>query len=846
MASRAAGDLRALAWSLRALAWAHRSRWDHGTADRLLAEALRLGRRSGDGLLVVHVRMTRHAVRQEMGRAAAARRDLDAALEALVDAPEGEERSLAAARIRMQQATSDANAGRMERAEPRLRELARDPWLTDTDRYKLLNNLGFVIAHRGAYDEALEWVEQAVEVAARLGPAALAPVLQSRAWIRVQSGRLALGLRDFDEAARVYADAGLPLGEYYAEYADTMADLRLLPEASTAARRAVEEFEAAHVPFMGAEARLRLAQISLLEGDLEAARVTAETAVAALDRQRRGAWRDRALLVGVEARRLAGEATATELAAVRRAAARLERGGNLPGAVQAHLVAGRLAMAEDRREVALTELGRAGRLASGGAVLVRVRGRLAVALAARVADRHTDVLAACRAGLRDLAGHRASLPTMELRALASGHGAELGELGLGVVLRQSSPARVLEWMERTRAAALLTRVPAEPTTSPRARDRRQRLASGFDTTTRAGATAEVVADVEEQVRERASSWTRDVVQDERGVERAQVFGLGPLRDALGDRVLVEYGRHGGRLVAVVVRRSRSRVVELGQEAEVDDQLRALFFALRRLANPRASASSDAARASADLRVDELHRMLVAPLGLRPDDELVVVPAGLLHGVPWSALHEGPVAMAPSATLWARTAEAATVRDGGTVLVAGPELDGAREEVDALAALHPAATVLGPQESTAEVVLGALAEADLGHLACHGALRADNPMFSSLALADGPVTVQELHAAGAAPRRLVLASCHGGADVAYAGGEVLGLVSAMLAQGTQGVVASIAAIPDVEAVDLMVGLHRRLRSGDTLAHALHAARAGIDRQTPGGYVNWCTFGAHGAA
>ena len=120
------------------------------------------------------------------------------------------------------------------------------------------------------------------------------------------------------------------------------------------------------------------------------------------------------------------------------------------------------------------------------------------------------------------------------------------------------------------------------------------------------------------------------------------------------------------------------------------------------------------------------------------------------------------------------------------------------------------------------------------------------MFSSLLLADGPVTVQELHGAGVAPHRLVLASCHSGADVAYAGDEVLGFVSAMLAQGTAGVVASIAAVPDVAAVDLMLELHRGLRDGLTLARALHAARGRVDRSTPEGFVNWCTFSAHGAA
>ena len=161
-------------------------------------------------------------------------------------------------------------------------------------------------------------------------------------------------------------------------------------------------------------------------------------------------------------------------------------------------------------------------------------------------------------------------------------------------------------------------------------------------------------------------------------------------------------------------------------------------------------------------------------------------------------------------------------------------------------MHPGAQVIEPQDSAAREVVAALADADLAHRACHGVPRADNPMFSSLLLADGPLTVQELHGAGVAPHRLVLASCHSGADVAYLGDEVLGFVSAMLAQGTAGVVASIAAVPDVAAVDLMLALHRGLRDGQTLARALHAARGQIDRDSPEGFVNWCTFSAHGAA
>jgi CHAT domain-containing protein len=107
-------------------------------------------------------------------------------------------------------------------------------------------------------------------------------------------------------------------------------------------------------------------------------------------------------------------------------------------------------------------------------------------------------------------------------------------------------------------------------------------------------------------------------------------------------------------------------------------------------------------------------------------------------------------------------------------------------------------------------------------------------------------VQELQTSGVAPHRLVLASCQSGADVSYAGDEVVGFIGSLLARGTAGVVASVAAVPDVAAVDLMYALHERVAKGSTLAHALYEARAGLDRADPGAYVNWCTFSAYGAA
>jgi CHAT domain-containing protein len=164
----------------------------------------------------------------------------------------------------------------------------------------------------------------------------------------------------------------------------------------------------------------------------------------------------------------------------------------------------------------------------------------------------------------------------------------------------------------------------------------------------------------------------------------------------------------------------------------------------------------------------------------------------------------------------------------------------------VAGFHASARCLVPPASIADKVAGLLADADLAHLACHGIVRADNPMFSSLVLSDGPMTVQELYSRGLAPARLVLASCESGVQSVRGADEVLGFVGALLARGTVGILASAAVVPDVPAVGLMTAVHRRLSDGSTIARALYDARQVQDISEPGSFVNWCTFNAHGAA
>jgi CHAT domain-containing protein len=216
-------------------------------------------------------------------------------------------------------------------------------------------------------------------------------------------------------------------------------------------------------------------------------------------------------------------------------------------------------------------------------------------------------------------------------------------------------------------------------------------------------------------------------------------------------------------------------------------------------------------------------------------------------VPWSPLRDGPVSVAPSGTFWARSRRNGRGCGQGprVALVAGPGLPGAVAEVDMLRSVYPAPTALLPPDSTVEATVGLMRQADIAHLACHGRLRSDSPLFSALELTDGPLTLHEMLTRGVAPQRVVLAACDSGVERSYEGDEVLGFVSAMMAHGTAGVVASGVPLPDGASIAMMAVLHQEICRGVPVARALHRARTTVGGDGPAEYVAWCGLTAYGA-
>ena len=500
-------------------------------------------------------------------------------------------------------------------------------------------------------------------------------------------------------------------------------------------------------------------------------------------------------------------------------------------AAEVHVHIGQLALrvgdGDGARTALASALARGERSSSGR---VRAAAWHATALLHVLDERPAEAKRAIAAGLRVVDAHRASLGASDLRARASADGVELAELGVRLALRTSQPAQVLRAAERWRAGSLAGRARttdvdegvAQGLAEMRRLERQFRKVDGDDAQDIEVTRAEFVR-VERQI----TKVTRMAVGDPRAV--AGALDVAQLRRLLGDASLAEYIDVDGRLYAVVVNRRRTRLVELPPREQVLALSDHLGFALRRLAGMTA----DHRRAGSVIEAfhqtaSELDQLLVAPLRLG-DGPVVVVPTGPLHAVPWSALatlrrREG-VTLAPSAAWWVvpdAPDQRGRHRHRTALLVHGPDLPHAAAELDALGGIVAGAHVLRGEDATAGAVLEAMAEADLVHIAAHGSFRADNPMFSSLQMADGSIYVHDLQRLPHTPDTVVLTACSAGRSGVYRGDELLGTGVALLSLGVRSVIAPLVPVRDESTAGFAVEIHRHLAARRTPPQALAEA------------------------
>ncbi|GAA3221817.1 CHAT domain-containing protein [Dactylosporangium siamense] len=825
--ARAVRDHAAAAAAQRVLGLAAHGLHDVTAAAAHLRAAIRSAHRAGDATVEAECRMSHALVLDDRGASAAALREIERACLQLT--------GLRLARATMQRALilrrvgrdDDALAG-YQRALTAFRQHGDALW-----EGRALVNRGVLRGYRGELGPARADLGRAVQIFTDLGlPDAVARTQHNLGFLAAQAGDVPAALSHYDQARDRLAYVGAAAVTQL-DRAELLLTARLRPEARAAVGEAVEAARAGAFSSLLGQAQLLSARIELVGGDAGLARTLARQARATFTRQSRPIWAALAHRVELGARVAAAGGNRRVLRDLETVGDRLAAAVWLPSAWDTWVDAAHVAVDLDDMATATRCLEKADAGRHAGSAPLRARAWHAAARIALREDRLPVAKRRLAAGYRDIEQHQATLGATELGMRGGAVGVDIAAARLRLSLGEGDARGALTWLQRVRSAALRL-PPARPSDDPVV----EALLAELRTVATESATTAIDSPrtarllrrqraIEAEVRQR--SWLSAGTP----VAARRPPTLAALSAALGDRVLVELAALDGQLHALVLADGRVRHRRLCPVEPVATELTALRFAIRRrVVYPGtriAARADDAAAYSAGV----LDRLLLRPLAdLLDERPVVLVPSGALHAMPWAMLptcHGRAVTVSPSSWQWWWAATADPHGGHGRVLVAGPAPHHASVEVTALAGWLPAVTALTGAAATVTGALRTLDGAALGHVASHGVFRADNPMFSHLILADGPLTVCDLSALRHPPELLVLSSCDAGLSAVHPGDELQGLAAALLGLGTRTVVASLGPVDDEDTLRLMTDLHRRLADGVAPAVALARAQsAGVDR------------------
>ncbi|MGB1251141.1 MAG: CHAT domain-containing protein [Candidatus Promineifilaceae bacterium] len=230
----------------------------------------------------------------------------------------------------------------------------------------------------------------------------------------------------------------------------------------------------------------------------------------------------------------------------------------------------------------------------------------------------------------------------------------------------------------------------------------------------------------------------------------------------------------------------------------------------------------------------LYQQLIAPIRdqLSSFERLIIVPHDSLHYLPFHALFDGThylvethtLSYLPASTFLAYTKPIpATVT--GMLAVGyshGDLLPEAVSEAQSIASEWPSQLLLEGDAQRAAVMASAQQQRML-HFATHGEFRADNPLFSGLALQDGWLTTLDIFNMQLQASLVTLSGCNTGRSMLGGGDELLGLTRAFLAAGAHSLVLSHWAVEDVVSAELMRVFYQALKAGATKGDALRQAQ-----------------------
>lgn len=709
----------------------------------------------------------------------------------------------------------------------------------------LLLNRGSLRLELGDIPGATDDLSRAVELAlARDDVLVASKARHNLGYAEYLHGDLPAALRAMDEAAVEAPERHAAVG--LIDRAQVLLDAGLLTEADDALREAREHLVRYRMVRDLAEVDLVRSRVVLGLRRYADARRLARSASRRFDQLGNAPWMLRARVAELQAaltEHRADDVTPTTARRHATWALELAREGGALGSVAG------LGVTIPARLLAAEWLVSSGDVPAAQAVLAEVPARLdraplpvrlqheaVLAQLAFVAGDRRGGVRAVRRGQSALAEHRARLGSVDAVTASAVHGVRLGNVDVEAALRTRRPGTIFDAVERGRAAFAGTgrvRPPSDPVLADLLAAARREV----EVARALGAPSDPAHLARRQDHLRAARRLQDDAR-----RRAWQHGGGAatpvaaterrLRAALGasgaGEVVADLVLDGDDVVAVRVSAEGTRLVRLASRVAVSEQVRrarADFAVLSNVLIP--VPMREAAVGSLTRTLAALDDALVVPL--EAEDDLHLAARDLLLALPWASLpsRRGRRTWANS---WVDLRRGEPVRRADDALVvAGPGLRFSGAEAKLVASVWEGAEALAGEGATCGAVIEGLRSAGVVHLAAHGTHETDNPLFSSLRLADGPLFAHELDGIDLRGVVVVLSACEVGLSTPRIGGESLGLTSVLLRLGARAVIASVAPLRDDVAARVMPSLHAELRDGAMPGTAL--ARAIADEPEP---------------
>lgn len=265
---------------------------------------------------------------------------------------------------------------------------------------------------------------------------------------------------------------------------------------------------------------------------------------------------------------------------------------------------------------------------------------------------------------------------------------------------------------------------------------------------------------------------------------------------------------------------------------------------------------------------KLYDLLIAPVAKHlpaQHEQIIIVPYGSLHELPFHALYDGSqflieqfqISYLPASSLLLAQTETPTTEIFANADVQAPLVFGysgqgylqhALEEAKTLAKILQARCYL-EEEATIARLSEQASGSPIIHLATHGHSRLDAPNFSAVTLADGRFNAIDAFNLNLQGCELVtLSGCETGLALSSGGDEQLGLGRAFLASGARTLVISLWPVEDQATSKLMQLFYQNLLQGTSKVQALCDAQRTLIHGSQAAYTHpyyWAAFRLVGA-